>query len=391
MSRRQGFIEERSPGSWLIRYDAGIDATTGKRRRLNLTVRGLRKDAERELRRMLQSLDDGTHIDPTRLTVREWFTSWLAAVRQEVSPRTHERYAELVEHFLAPALGNHPIGKLTPQHIADAYAALAIGGRRDGKPGGLSAQTRKHIHRVLHGALTVAVERQVIARNPAAVFRKRLPKVERREMTTLTADQTARLLDGIRQHRVYWPVMLALMTGMRRGEILALRWRNVDLAAGVLVVAEAMEHTKAGLRFKPPKSGKPRAITLPAFAVEELRRRRVEQAEEMLRLGVRLNEDMLVCARVDGEPMLPTSLTHEFAKVSGSVEGVPRVRLHDTRHSHATMLLAEGAHVKVISERLGHSSIGITMDLYSHVTPTLQRDAAEKLDTALSRGIRRRS
>ncbi|MGA8651517.1 MAG: site-specific integrase, partial [Xanthobacteraceae bacterium] len=180
------------------------------------TVEGSRKDAEIELRRLLRTVDTGE-------TVAEWLATWLAAVREEVSPKTHERYAEIVGNFLVPELGALHVTKLAPAHIQVAYAKLAVGGRRDGKTGGLSPQTRRHIHRILRTALSRAVEQQVIARNPADAFKKRLPKVERREMVTLTPHQSAYLLEALAHSRVYWPVLLAFSTGMRRGEVLAVR------------------------------------------------------------------------------------------------------------------------------------------------------------------------
>jgi integrase len=169
---------------------------------------------------------------------------------------------------------------------------------------------------------------------------------------------------------------------MRRGEILALRWGNVDLDRGSLRVVESLEQTKAGLRFKAPKSEKARAVTLPAFAVGELRRLKCEQAEELLKLGVCQGGDTLLCARADGAPMQPRSLTHEFTRLVGRVKSIPRVRFHDLRHTHATQLLLAGVHPKVAQERLGHSTISVTLDLYSHVTATMQEDAATKIDAA---------
>jgi integrase len=389
--RRNGHIRERSPGSFELRYSLGVDPATGKRKIATATVRGSRKDAEKELRRLLRTLDTGEHVDPTRTTTREWLVSWLAAVRDEVSPKTHERYSQIVNYSLAPALGNLPLTKLAPVHIQEAYSRWTSEGRHDGKPGGLSAQTRRHIHRVLHAALSRAVEQQLIARNPCEAFRRRLPKVERHEMKTLTTKQGAQLLAAIRHHRVYWPVLIALATGARRGEILALRWRNVDLDRGTARVVESLEQTKAGIRFKAPKTDRARVVTLPEFAIEELRRLKRDQAERLLALGVRQSGDTLVCAREDGEPMLPTSLTHEFAKVAGRVDGVPRVRFHDLRHSHATQLLLAGVHPKVAQERLGHASITTTLDLYTHVTATMQEDAAAKLDSAFRSAILKRS
>jgi integrase len=379
----KGHIRRRSLGSWELRYDFGTDPATGRRRVATSTVRGDRKDAEKELRRLLRTLDTGEHVDPTRLSVKQWLEQWLETVRTEVAPKTHERYGEIVRNFLIPALGNFALTKLVPSHIQKAYNEWAIGGRLDGKSGGLAPQTRRHIHRILRTALARAVEQQLLARNPADVFKKRLPKVERRELVTLTADQSAQLLEAIAHSRVYWPVLLALSTGMRRGEILAVRWKNVDLELGTLRVVESLEQTKTSIRFKAPKSGRHRAITLPGYAVEELRRLKREQAEALLALGVRQTSNTLLCCRADGEPHQPLSLTYEFARFMGRLKDLPRVRFHDLRHSHATQLLASGVHPKIASERLGHASVGITLDLYSHVTDTMQGEAAVKLDSAM--------
>jgi len=335
----------------------------------------------------LRAVDTGEHVEPNRMTVEQWLNTWLAAVREEVSPKSQERYGEIVHNFLIPRLGNLPLAKLAPSHIQESYIGWAVGGRRDGKPGGLSPQTRRHIHRILSAALGRAVEHQLIARNPCDAFKKRLPRVEHREMKTLTAEQAQRLLDEIRHRRVYWPVLIALATGMRRGVILALRWRNISSNSGIVRIVESLEQTKAGLRFKAPKTDRTRSVVLPSFAVEELSRLKREQAEELLRLGVRQDGSTLLCARPDGEPMPPRSLSHEFAKVASLVKDIPRVRFHDLRHSHATQLLLAGVHPKVAQERLGHSSISVTLDLYSHVTETMQEDAAAKLDMAFRNAI----
>ena len=385
--RRTGHIRERSPGSFELRYALGTNPATSKRRTATVTVRGTRREAERELRRLLRSVDTGEHVDPNRIKVREWLARWLDTTRAEVAAKSAERYAEIANNFLIPALGNLQLSKLAPADIQDAYNRWANGGRRDGKPGGLAPRTRRHIHRILSAALARAVENQLIARNPCEVFKKRLPKVERIEMAVLTAEQSARLLAEIRHTRLYWPVLLALATGARRGEILALRWRNVDLDRGAVRVVESLEQTKAGLRFKAPKNEKTRPIALPAFAATELRRLKREQAEVLLRLGVRQTGETLLCARVDGDPMPPRSLTHEFEKAIRRAKNVPRVRFHDLRHTHATQLLLAGVHPKVAQERLGHSSISVTLDLYSHVTATMQEDAAAKLDMAFQSAI----
>ena len=386
--RRTGHIRERSPGSFELRYSLGTNPSTGKRRISTTTIRGTHREAEKELRRLLRSLDTGEHVDPSRITVRDWLATWLDAVRAEVAPKTHERYGEIVNHFLTPALGNLQLGKLAPVHIQGAYSGWATGGRRDGKEGGLSPRTRRHIHRILSAALVRAVEQQLIARNPCDVFKKRLPKVERREMATLSLAQSVQLLDALRHSHVYWPALIALATGARRGEVLALRWRNVDLDSGTIRIVESLEQTGARLRFKPTKTDRARAVTLPSYAVEELRRLKREQAENLLALGVRQTGDMLACARRDGAPLQPQSLTHEFPRFLARLgPDFPRVRFHDLRHSHATQLLLTGVHPKVAQERLGHSTVTTTLDLYSHVTATMQEDAASRLDAAFRSAI----
>jgi integrase len=382
--RGTGHIRQRSPGSWELRYSLGTDVATGKRHVATTTVKGNRRAAEKELRRLLRALDTGEHVDPSRMTVREWLATWLTAVREEVAPKTYERYAEVVRHFLVPAIGGLPLAKLAPAHLQQAYSAWAVGGRRDGKKGGLSPQTRRHMHRILNSALARAVEQQLLARNPAEAFRKRLPKVERREMATLSPRQSAQLLAEIKHTRVYWPVLLALATGMRRGEVFALRWRNLDLDRSLLRVMESLEQTKSGIRFKAPKTDRTRTITVPAFAVAELRRLKRQQAEELLMLGIRQSGETLVCARADGMPLQPQSVTHQFTRLVARIKDFPRIRFHDLRHSHATQLLSAGVHPKIAQERLGHASITTTLDLYSHVTDTMQSDAANRLDAAFA-------
>jgi len=171
--RPQGHIRERSRGSFEIRYSLGTDPATGIRRVVTATVKGNRKAAEKELRRLLRTIDTGEHVDPTRMTVRAWLAYWHATKKEEISPKTHERYGEIINNFLIPVLGALPLAKLTSTHIEKAYSEWASGGRLDGKPGGLSPLTRRYIHVVLKSALSRAVEQQLLARNPADILSKR--------------------------------------------------------------------------------------------------------------------------------------------------------------------------------------------------------------------------
>lgn len=370
--RPRGTIKSRSPGSYRIRYSLGRDPVSGKRRFGTATVQGTKEQAKRELTRLLRTVDTGEHVDPSRMTVGDWLTLWTDATKAEVSPKTHERYAEIVRCYLKPALGAIPLQRLTPSDIQKAYNNF------DRSP---SPRTRRHIHRILKSVLARAVEQQALPRNPADAL-KRLPKVERQQINALTVEQSTRLLKAIRHTTTYWPTLIALATGMRRGEILALRWKNVDLDRGTVRVVESLEQTKAGLRVKSPKTEKARAVPLPKFAIAELRDWKRQQAEKLLQLGVRQSPNTLVCAREDGEAKQPNSLTHEFTYLVGRT-GL-KVRFHDLRHSHASQLLTAGVHPKIVQERLGHSTITVTMDLYSHVSETMQSDATARLDAAYS-------
>jgi integrase len=294
--------------------------------------------------------------------------------------------AEIARKNIAPALGAMPLKRLRAQHISAAYASALAGGRRkDGTA--LSARTVLHIHRVLKQALTQAVQWEMIARNPAAAVKP--PKMPPKPMQTYDLAQTAELIEAMRNTRLFIPVLLAVLCGLRRGEIAALRWKNVDLEAGQIAVVQSAEQTRTVVRYKEPKSGRPRTVALPTTVLEELRAHRVRQAEELLRLGTRLSDETFVCAREDGLPLQPDSFTHDWDRKIATT-GLPRLRFHDLRHAHATHLLAAGVHPKIASERLGHSKIGVTLDLYSHVLPNMQADAAAIVDGALRAALNKR-
>jgi len=265
------------------------------------------------------------------------------------------------------------------RNISAAYAnALESGRRKDGS--GLSTRTVLHIHRILKQALAVAVQWEMIARNPAANVKP--PKAAAKPMQTYDLAQTAELIEAMRGTRLFIPVLLAVLCGLRRGEIAALRWKNIDLTAGQIAVVQSASQAGTVVRYKEPKSGRSRTVALSVTILEELRAHRLRQAQELLRLGTRLSDDTFVCAREDGLPMQPDSLTHDWGRKIATTN-LPRIRFHDLRHAHATHMLVSGVHPKVASERLGHSKIGITLDLYSHVLPNMQADADAIVDEAL--------
>jgi integrase len=378
----RGHLKERSPGHWAIVLE--IRGEDGKRKRKWHSFEGTKREAQIERSRLIAELAGGAYVEPARTTLTAFLDRWLEHVKTQVSPRSFERYRELARLNIVPLLGATPLSKLQPAAISSAYARALVSGRRDGK-GGLSARSVHHMHRILRQALQQAVRWGVLVRNPADLVRP--PRVERVKSATLSTEQAAQLLDALAHSRVYWPTLIALATGMRRGEILALRWEQIDLDRGMVRVVETVEETKTSLRFKPPKNGKTRASTLPAFAVTELRRLKRQQSEELLRLGIRQTAATLVCGRADGEVHSPLALTFEFARFVRQMKDLPQVTFHGLRHTHATELLASGIHPKIAQERLGHSSISVTLDLYSHAVETLQDEAASRVDAALGRAL----
>jgi integrase len=380
----RGHVRERSPGHWAIVID--VPSEDGKRKQRWHSFKGTTREAQKECARLITEMERGTHVEPSRDTVAEFLEHWIEHMQGQVSPRSHERYAEIARKNLVPLLGGLKLTKLQSVHISQAYAKALASGRRDGS-GGLSARTVTHMHRVLREALQQAVRWQRLDRNPADAVRP--PKVERKQMKVLDTDAAVRLIGAARGTPLFMPILLAVRCGMRRGEVAALRWRNVDLERGQISIVASAEQTDRGVREKEPKNGKGRTIVLSATEVEELRSHRRRQAEALLALGVRLTDDHHVVTRADGLALQPRSLTHAFVKFVRR-HGF-QIRLHDLRHSHATHMLAAGVHPKIAQERLGHSSVGITLDLYSHVLPGMQAEAVSRVDAALQAALDRKS
>lgn len=383
----KGHIRERSPGKWAIVLDVGeVDPKTGKKKRKWHSFAGTKRQAQAECARLITEITTGRYSEPTKQTVGEFLTEWLGFIKPSVSPKTHERYAEICTKSLSPLIGDVILSKLKTDRIDAAFAKALTEGRRRGQ-GGLSPRTVHHMRRVLIKALGQAVTWERLSRNPATATTP--PKVERTQMLAYDADQSAVLIEAFRPTRMFIPVMLAVTCGLRRGEIAALRWRDVEIGDNrrQLSIRESAEQTKEGVRYKAPKSGKARTVALSATMAAELKAHKVKQAEEQLKIGLRPDGDSFVVAQSDGSPLQPRSLTHEWTRLLAGKTSLPRIRFHDLRHTHASQMLSAGVHPKVASERLGHSTIGITLDLYSHVMPGMQADAAEQVDAALQAAI----
>jgi integrase len=381
----KGHIRERSPGHFAIILDIR-DTATGKRKRRWHSFAGTKRAAQIECARLISELQGGTYIDPSKMTVAAFLDRWLDYTAARVSPRTHERYAEICRKNIVPLMGAVRLTKLRPAQISAAWtSALATGHRGHG--GALSARTVHHMHTVLKVALGRAVRWEMLPRNPCDAIDP--PRVERKTMTTFDLAQTAKLIEALRGDRLLVPVMLAALCGLRRAEIAALRWGRVDIAANQIAIVESAEQTMTGIRYKPPKSGKGRTVALSATIAGELRAWRIRQAQELLQIGVRQSDDTFVCALADNSPLRPNTLTIQWARVAARLD-LPRIRFHDLRHACATHMLALGVHPKIASERLGHSRVAVTLDLYSHVLPGMQEDAVARVDDALQVAMRQR-
>jgi integrase len=365
----KGHIRERSPGRWAIVIDG--QGAGGARKRRWHSFAGTKRAAQLECARLIaEAQKSGGTVAPERLTVGDYLEQWLRHIRPRVSPKTYERYVSIVRVNIIPALGNIRLSKLQPLAISTAYSDAL---------GRLAPRTVNHMHVVFGGALKQAVRWRILARNPCDDVDP--PKVERGEMKVWTVDQITEAIALSRSWAVHMPMVLAALCGLRRGEIAALRWRHIDFDRAQLSVMESAEQTKAGVRYKAPKSGKGRTVALPSMMVAALRDHRLRQAQELLQIGVRLTGETLVCARRDGKPQQPRSITHAWIDFLAATK-LPSIRFHDLRHSHATLMLRANVHPKIVSERLGHSKVAITLDTYSHVIPGMQEEAAAAIDAA---------
>lgn len=379
----RGHIRKHRQNSWAIIIDLPRDSD-GKRKQEWITVKGTKKDAEKKLAELLHQVDTGSFVKPNRkTTVAQFLERWLKDyVWALLSPKTAEGYQDIVQRHLIPNLGRIPLTELKPKHIQEFYTNSLSNGRLNGK-GKLSSSSVLRYHQCLHCALESAVRWGQVARNAADAVHP--PHAERYAMNTLDEDNIKKLLEAAQATPYYALLHMALYTGMRRSELLALRWRDVDLLLAQASVTRSMHKLRSGsIMFKAPKSVKGRrTVALAPLTCVVLREHRDKQGALSTMRGKRLEDSDLVFSQSDGAPLLPDSITHAWVKLARGV-GLQGIRLHDARHTHASLLLKQGVHPKVVQERLGHASIAITLDTYSHVVPGLQEAAAVRFEEGLA-------
>jgi integrase len=378
----KGHLRRRGD-AWAIVFD--LRGADGERRRKWHSFKGTKRQAQAELTRLLGEINKAEYIEPSKQTVIAFLEKWLTHIETHVAKKTFERYSEIANTHLATAFGTIPLSKLNASDIDAAYSQWLKWGRRNGQ-GGLSPQTIIHHHRVLRQALAQAVKWGLIVRNVADSVDP--PRRARPEIRALDESQLAKLLKHAEGTRLVAPIYFAIVSGVRRGELVALQWSDLDAGLGTISVRRSIEQTKDGIATKPPKSGKSRSISLANGTLEVLRKHRVAQNAERLKAGGAYQGLDLIFPREDGSVWEPELFGKAFSAVAKDAD-VGHVRLHDLRHACASLMLKSGVHAKVVSERLGHSTISITLDTYSHVLPGLQEAAANKLDDLLksARGV----
>ena len=368
-------ITKRADGRYMARYT--VQTPDGPKRKTITGKKGEKYGSvEKRLNEARANADQGLIFDADTLKVGEYLDRWLTdAVRDTVRPRTYERYEQIAKAHLTPALGRHKLKSLTPAHVRGLY--------REKLDSGLSPRTVQYIHITLNKALKQAVADGLIPRNVAAAVKP--PRPAKKEINPLSPEEARTFLDAAGEDDLEALYVLAVSTGMRQGELLGLKWEDTNLDAGTLQVRRALSQTKNGPALTPPKSAKSRRrIKLTGGTVAALKRHRKRQLEERMRLSDLWEDHDFVFPNHTGGPMRPWTLTGgSFLRVLRRA-GLPETtRFHDLRHTCATLLLSRGIHVKLVQELLGHATISITLDTYSHVLPGMDDGLADTMGDAL--------
>lgn len=370
MSRRgngEGTITRRRDGRWEARF------TDGRGR--SCLYGKTRAEVAAKLREAQRARDAGRVAAADRQTVAAYSMQWLETVAPNVDRDTRDRYAELLRIHVLPDLGHVELAKLTPEDLEQLYARRLAAGA--------APMSVRHVHSVLYAMLGRAERRGSVHRNVAALVKP--PKAVRRDMRTFDEAEYARLLNAVAGDRLESLYVVAVTTGMRLGELAGLRWRDLDLEKAMLQVQQTVSWHKVGWSFDEPKTRKSRRrIELARVTVESLRKHRARQLEERLRVGAAWQDHDLVFSNEVGGPLDGSNLLQRSFYPLLKRAQLPRIRFHDLRHTAATILLGRGVHPKIVSEMLGHSSVAITLDVYSHVIPTMQREAATAFDAIIS-------
>lgn len=379
----KGHVRARGKNTWALVIELDRDPVTGKRRQKWITVKGNKKEAERRLAQTLHEMNMGAYAAPAKVSLGAFLERWLEHVQTTVRPVTFDSYRTLVHRHITPTLGHMPLTRLQTLDLQQFYAAKLRDGRSDGKPGGLSPRTVRYLHGLLREALGYAVRWNLVSRNIAEAADP--PRQSKRNAQALDTHEIQAFLAALQGDRLYAFYLLALTTGLRRGELLGLRWQDVDLGSGWLVVRQTLVvvNGKPTIQDEAKNRSSLRPVSLPAVAVEALRNHKFKQTEERMVFGEEYQGNDLVFCAIQGQPLNPSNLRRSFKRLLTDA-GLPEIRIHDLRHTHATMLLSAGVNLKLVADRLGHSTTRMTADTYSHVLPRMRDEVAATVDKIFS-------
>jgi len=371
-------------GTWYLRVELARDGN-GRRRQRRETIHGTKAEAHSRLRDLLREVEAGGYVGDNRLTVRELASRWLAAKEHRVAAKTYAFYASHVRLYIAPALGSLRTEQLRPAHLEAAISAWSRGKRNDRERGALSPRTAAHVFNTVRTLLRWGARMGLVLRNAADAVEP--PRFERKEMHVLDPAGVARLLRAAQGTELQAIIAVAIGTGLRRGDLLALRWSDVDLDARRLTVHRSLETVKGVTRTKPPKTARSaRTIALPPFVVDVLHSEQERQRERPRTVGVKRDDDDCIFTRGDGASWEPGAFSLAFARFVKGAK-LPHVRFHDLRHSFGTLALASGVDLQTVSRALGHESTAITSRIYLHAIEALKEDAAARIDALLGNAV----
>ncbi len=367
-----GQITKRGENTWYVRIFLGRDAK-GKRKYFNKTIHGTKKDAQKYLTAKTREKDLGVFVEPASIPLNDFLDRWLSEIAQnKLRARTFDNYESLLNCHVRKILGAKRLSDIQAYEIQKLY--------NDMKKANYSPKTIRHVHNVLSPVFKQAMKWKMLIQNPCDICE--LPRMEKPEMMYFTPEETTKFLDAAKDDKFYAVFLLAIETGMRPEEYLGLQWKDVDFENGAISVRRALVVKKGGgFIFTEPKTKKSRrSIPISKSAINALKNYRRNQLEEKLKLGADYENYDLVFASEIGTPLLHGNLLRRHFKPIRDKAGLPKIRLYDLRHTTATLLLSAGENPKVVSERLGHASIVLTLDTYSHVLPTMQKTATDKIE-----------
>ena len=374
----KGKIIERKNKDGSLSYDVVVafkDNTTGKWKHRWKTTDGSRK-ADTLKTAMLREVDKG-YQQPTKETVATFMQSWIDGYKANITARSYDRYSGIVKNHIIPSIGKIPLALLSPQNIQKMYS--------DKLESGLAPRSVRYIHIVLHRALQTALKWHKITVNPADSVD--IPKAQHTEMQIWNESEIIQFLEAARSTPYHCLFYLAIFSGARRGELLALRWQDVDLKTGQLSISRSVQCVNGEYIFSQPKTEKSRrTIALPQSAVLLLKQLREVAEHTRARIDPKSkveDAELIFTHTTDGVPLRPNTVSRAW-ETTAKKAGVKIIRFHDARHTHASLMLQQNVPLKVVSERLGHSSVSVTGDVYSHILPGMQESAAQRFDDAFS-------